>query len=210
MDLKVFNFSNCSEPSQVILRNIFTDDREEGPTRLSAETSCVSLSCGTRLHHFTIRSKTKAWTKQRTGHGRSLWQALCPHPSRSREASLNTSDSPANKVHPVLQKVKPPPSLCQSGLGEAPFAPRVSQGLWSWTKWHRVSSPRHLQQKCFGAQTSSHSKRCLLLSVVSQPSGKSKARKQTLLLTPKAWKHTKTCLVSRTPKRNTLLIPAGN
>lgn len=29
---------------------------------------------------------------------------------------------------------------------------------WHWTKWHRIIIPKHLQQKCFGAQNSSYSK----------------------------------------------------
>ncbi|XP_009328452.1 PREDICTED: sperm-associated antigen 17 [Pygoscelis adeliae] len=46
-------------------------------------------------------------------------------PAGAGKRSMNTTDSPANKVHSVLQKkVKPPPRLCKCDLGEAQSTPQ--------------------------------------------------------------------------------------
>lgn len=200
----MFNFSNCAEPSQITLGTIFTDLQG----RRAHQAVCWDFMCITGLwytcclHPFTFSSKTKAWTKPRTGHGRS------PVPTSQQEhRSL-----PEHKRQPCKQSAP-----CAEGEATSKTVP-----VWAWgspictsskpgtVTLNKVAQSISPRQECCGTQTSSCSKSCLLLPVVSQPSGKSKARKQTLLLTPKVWKHTRACLVSRTPKRNTLLIPAGN
>lgn len=132
----MFNFSNCSECSQVTLGSIFTDWQG----RRTHQSVCWDLLCITDLwykcclHLLTFSSKAKAWTKPRTGHGRIFWQDLVV---ASQQVQGSLPEHKPCKQSAVLQKVR----LCQCEFGEAPFTPQVSQGLWYCAKGHRVSPP---------------------------------------------------------------------
>lgn len=118
VDLKLFNFSNCSEPSQDTLESIFRIHRQEGPSRLSAETSCVSLTCDSYFYIiFQDQSLTKAKHKARQ---KILQQAPCPSISlQERERNpWRQLTSLQTKCIVSCRRWNPPPSLCQCDTGK--------------------------------------------------------------------------------------------
>lgn len=171
----MFTFSNCSEPSQVI----FTDWQGRRALKLSAETSHVSLTVvhmlSTSLHiQFQGQSLNKAKNRAQ--------QNLLPASQQQQGRLPEHKQQPWKQSLPCTAEGETTSKTVLAWAWGSPLCTLSKPGTVTLNTGAQGITPRHLQQKCFGTQTSSHSATFYFLWFLSPQEKAKQANKPYLSL----------------------------